>query len=72
MVIMVTTIILGLPLLLSAQSAHAAWSRLVRKEGVFGGYCPTGTCSRHGKWHANNVKNCKKENCPKGYKDAPR
>ena len=36
------------------------------------GYCVTGTCSKRGTWRARNVKFCQKENCPKGYKDAPR
>ena len=30
------------------------------------GPCPPGTCSTSGTTAANNVKNCKKENCPTG------
>jgi len=68
----VTTIIVPLPWLFNAQSAHAAWGWLATKEGVHAGYCPMGTCSKRGTRYARDVTKCKKENCPKGYNDAPR
>jgi hypothetical protein len=68
----ITAIVVTLPLLFNSQSADAAWGRLATKEGVHGGYCPMGTCSKAGTQRARDVTKCRKENCPKGYKDAPR
>lgn len=52
-----------LPLLLGSNEAAA--QRRQRDAGPDSGRCPAGTCAQNGGAYANNVKNCKKENCPR-------
>jgi hypothetical protein len=49
----------GLPLLLGINEAAAGGPAPPGS-----GYCPTGTCGSRGGRYADDLKNCKKENCP--------
>jgi len=59
-------ILLALPIALGTAPSNA------RVASVKSGYCYVGTCSIPGTRFAANVKNCKKDHCPAGLKDAAR
>lgn len=47
-----------------ALSVSDAQAQRAYRDGISGGgYCPTGTCSKGSGPRANDLKNCKKENC---------
>jgi hypothetical protein len=59
--IIVIATIAAVPFLLNAGEANAR-----RAGGVNSGTCPAGTCVRGGLSRANDVKNCRAENCLRG------
>ena len=58
--LMMAILVAGLPLLLAINEATGA------AEGPHSGYCPAGTCADNGGPFADNVNNCRKENCGRG------
>ena len=55
--------IIGAGMMLALGVSDTQAQRAYRDGISGGGYCPTGTCSKGGGPRANDLKNCKKENC---------
>ena len=55
--------IVGTIMIFALGVSDARTQRAYRDGISGGGYCPTGTCSKGGGPRANDLKNCKKENC---------